>query len=53
MRGTAGYTSVIHKRNLDIMKELLIQASIEFIENYTADWNNHVLRMSRSRITSF
>jgi hypothetical protein len=41
-----------NKRNLDIIKELITQPATEFIENYRANWKNHILHRHHLRIPS-
>jgi hypothetical protein len=45
----AGYVRLDYKKNLDVTKELNTQAIMEFTENYSYNWKNHILRMPRSR----
>jgi hypothetical protein len=47
---SADWTCVNCKRNLHIMKELNTQPIMEFIKNYAANWKNHALRKTSSRI---
>jgi hypothetical protein len=48
MARTAGYTFLDYIWNSDIMKELSTLLTTEFIEIYTANWKNHVLRIPHS-----
>jgi hypothetical protein len=50
MRKTAGLTLLDHKRNEDILKNLKIEPVSKFLQNYRANWKEHIERMESSRI---
>jgi hypothetical protein len=49
-RRTAGYTRWDHKINEDILTELQILQTTEFIYRYRKNWKQHVDRLSSDRI---
>jgi hypothetical protein len=49
-RRTAGYTRWEHKINEDILTELQILQTTEFIYRYRKNWKQHVDRLSSDRI---
>jgi hypothetical protein len=50
MRKTAGLTLLDHKRNEEILRNLKVEPISKFIQNYRANWQEHVERMDSSRI---
>jgi hypothetical protein len=50
MRKTAGRTLWDHKRNEEILKNLKVEPISKFIQNYRANWKEHIERMNSSRI---
>jgi hypothetical protein len=50
MRKTAGLTLWDHKRNEEILKNLKVETVSKFIQNYRANWKNHIERMDSNRI---
>jgi hypothetical protein len=50
MRKTAGLTLWNHKRNKEILKKFEVQPIFKFIQNYRANWKEHIERMDSSRI---
>jgi hypothetical protein len=50
MRKTAGLTLWDHKRNEEILKNLKVEPISKFIQNYRANWKEHIDRMDSSRI---
>ena len=47
---TAGYTKWDRKRNEEVLQELNIIPTIDYIHKYQKDWLRHVNRMPRGRI---
>jgi hypothetical protein len=47
---TAGLTRWNHKRNEIILKNLKVEPILKFIQNYRANWKEHIERMYSSRI---
>jgi hypothetical protein len=50
MRKTAGFTLWDHKRNEVILKNFKVEPISKFIQNYQANWKEHIERMDSSRI---
>lgn len=50
LRKTAGYSLLDHKRNDAIVEELKVQPVIKYLQEYRAQWFQHVRRMDCSRI---
>jgi hypothetical protein len=50
LRTTVGYTRWDHKRNEDILTELQMSQTAEFICQYRKNWKEHVDRISSDRI---
>jgi hypothetical protein len=50
MRKTAGLTLWDNKRNEEILKNLKVETFSKFIQNYRANWKNHIERMDSNRI---
>jgi hypothetical protein len=50
MRKTAGLTLWDHKKNQEILKNLKGEPIFKFIQNYRANWKEHIERMDSSRI---
>jgi hypothetical protein len=50
MRKTAGFTLRDHKRNEEILKNLEVEPISKFIQNYQANWKEHIERTDSSRI---
>jgi hypothetical protein len=50
MRKTAGLTLWDHKRNEEILKNSKVETIFKFIQNYRANWKEHIERMDSSRI---
>jgi hypothetical protein len=51
-RKTAGPTLWDHKRNEEIFKNVKVEPISKFIQNYRANWKEHIGRMDSSRITN-
>jgi hypothetical protein len=51
MGGIADCIHLENIRNLDTIKELITQPVTEIIENYRANWKNHVLQRHHLRIS--
>jgi hypothetical protein len=49
MRKTAGLTLWDHKRNEEILKNLKVEPIFKFIQNYRANWKEHIERMDSIR----
>jgi hypothetical protein len=49
-RKTAGLTLWDHKRNEEILKNFKVESISKFIQNYRANWKEHIERMDSSRI---
>jgi hypothetical protein len=49
-RKTAGLTLWDHKRNEQILKNLIIEPIFKFIQKYRANWKEHIERMDYNRI---
>jgi hypothetical protein len=49
-RKTAGLTLWDHKRNEEILKNLKVEPVSKFIQNYRANWKDHIERMDSNRI---
>jgi hypothetical protein len=49
-RKTVGLTLWGHKRNEEILKNLKVELIFKFIQNYQANWKEHIERMDSSRI---
>jgi hypothetical protein len=52
MRKTAVLTLWDHKRNEEILKNLKVEPVSKFIQNYRANWKNHIERMDSNRISN-
>jgi hypothetical protein len=50
MRKTAALTLWDHNRNEDILKNLEVEPVSKFIQNYRANWKNHIERTDSNRI---
>jgi hypothetical protein len=50
MRKTAGFTFWDLKRNKEILKNLKVKPTSKFIQNYRANWKDHMERMDSNRI---
>jgi hypothetical protein len=50
MRNSAGLTLWDHKRNEGILKNLKVEPISKCIQNYQANWKEHIERMNSSRI---
>jgi hypothetical protein len=50
MRKTAGFTLWNHRRNEEILNNLKVESIAKFIQNYWANWKEHIERMDSSRI---
>jgi hypothetical protein len=50
LRKTAGLTLWDHQRNEEILKTLKVEPIFKFIQNYRANWREHIERMDSSRI---
>jgi hypothetical protein len=50
MRETAGLTLWDHKRNEEILKNFKVKPISKYIQNYWANWKEHIERMDYSRI---
>jgi hypothetical protein len=50
MKKTAGLTLWDHKRNEEILQNLKVEPISKFIQNYRANWKEHIGRMYSSRI---
>jgi hypothetical protein len=50
MRKTSGLTLWDHKRNEEILKNLKVEPVSKFIQNYRANWKNHIERTDSNRI---
>jgi hypothetical protein len=50
MRKTAGFTFWDHKRNEEILKNLKVETVSKFIQNYRANWKDHIEKIDSNRI---
>jgi hypothetical protein len=50
MRKTAGFTLLDLKRNEEILKNMKVEPVSKFIQNYCANWKDHIARMDSNRI---
>jgi hypothetical protein len=50
MRKTAGLTVWDHKRNDILKKKFKVEPIFKFIQNYRANWKEHIERMDSRRI---
>jgi hypothetical protein len=50
MRKTAGLTLWDHKRNEEILKNLKVEPVYKFIQNYRANWKDHIEIINSNRI---
>jgi hypothetical protein len=50
MRKTAGFTILDHKRDKEILKTLEVEPVSKCIQNYRANWKDHIERMDSNRI---
>jgi hypothetical protein len=50
MRKTADLTLWDHKRNEEILKNLKVETIFKFIQNYRANWKEHIERRVSNRI---
>jgi hypothetical protein len=50
MKKSSGLALWDHKRNEDILKNLKVEPVSKFIQNYRANWKDHIERKDSNRI---
>jgi hypothetical protein len=50
VRKTTGLTLLDHKRNEEILKNLKVEPVSRFIQNYHANWKDHIQRIDYNRV---